>query len=177
MKLGLLFKETSEKFIKNALEESNGFFIVNYSGLSSPHLTTLRQSLRDSKARLFVVKNSVARRALKNVGGEDIIKTIEGPCCLVFVKDEPIDTSHILYNFSREHQQLKLEGGFLEDKILTKKDIERLANLPKKEVLRAQVVLTLKSPVFGLVLVLNQVLRSFVWCLEQIKNKKGESHG
>lgn len=177
MKLGLLFKEISEKFIKNALEESNGIFIVNYSGLSSPDLTALRQALRDSQACLFVVKNSVARRALKNAGGEDIIKTLEGPCGLVFVKDEPVDASHILYNFSRQHQQLKLEGGFFQDKILTKKDIERLANLPKREVLRAQAVLTLKSPVFGLVMVLNQMLRQFVWCLEQIKNKKGESHG
>ncbi len=171
-KLGLLFKETSEKQIKNNLKESESVFIMNYSKVSSPDLSGLRQSLRNINAKIFMVKNSVARRALKDSGLETLVKTIEGPCGLVFIKEELIGVSRILCDFARDHQLLKLCGGFLKDRILDKKDIETLARLPSREVLRARVAMALNSPISGLVIVLNQVLRKFVYCLEQIKQKK-----
>lgn len=173
-KLGLLVKETSENRIKNNLEKSDSIFVLNYSQLSGPDLSSLRQSLRNTGASLFMVKNSVAKRALKNSGLEDIIKVIEGPCGLVFIKDDPVGISRILCDFSRGHNDiLKLQGGFLKDRALERKDIEALARLPSKEVLRAQVVIALNSLLSGLVMVLNGTLRKFVYCLEQIKQKKG----
>ena len=172
-KLGLIFKEVSEKRIKDTLKESNAFFIVKYSGVASPDLSVLRQSLNTSDARLFVVKNSVARRALKSSGLEAVIKNIDGPCGLVFIKDEPVGTSKVLCNFIKGHEKFKLEGGYLQDRILEKKDIEIMSKLPSKEVLRAQVVMLLNSPISGLVRGLNQILGKFVICLEQIKQKKG----
>ncbi|MGD0335769.1 MAG: 50S ribosomal protein L10 [Candidatus Omnitrophota bacterium] len=171
-KLGLTFKETSEKQIKNTLKDSNAVFIVKYSGLSSPDLSSLRSSLLGSRATLFVVKNTVARRALRDSGLEPLIKNIDGPCGLVFVKDEPVGPSKVLFNFLKDHEQLKVEGGYLKDKLLEKGDIESLSKLPSKEVLRAQVVMTLNSPIAGLVITLNQVIAKFVYCIEQIKQKK-----
>lgn len=174
-KLGLLVKETSENCIKNNLEKSDSIFVINYSKLSGPDLNSLRQSLRDTGASLFMVKNNVARRALKNSGLEDIVEVIEGPCGLVFIKkDDPAGISRILYDFSRGHNDvLKLQGGFLKDRVLERKDIEALARLPSREVLRAQVVMALNSLLSRLAMVLNSTLRKFVYCLEQIKQKKG----
>ncbi|MBU3958453.1 MAG: 50S ribosomal protein L10 [Candidatus Omnitrophica bacterium] len=171
-KIGLLIKETSENHIKSNLKESSAFFVVKHSGLSSPDLSTLRQSLRSINATLFVVKNSIARRALKSSDLEDFNKLIEGPCGLVFVKEGPVDTCRLLYNFSREHVQLKIEGGLVKNRIIEKKDIEALAQLPSLEVLRTQLVVVLNSPILRLAIVLKQVLRKFVYCLDQIKQKK-----
>lgn len=171
-KLGLLFKEVSEGQIKSSLKNSNALFIVKYSGLSSPDLSSLRQNLKTSNARLFVVKNSVARRALKSAGLEDLLKSVEGPCGLVFVKDEPVGTSKVLCNFLKEHEPLKLEIGLLNNKVLEKKDIEAMAKLPSREVLRAQVVMALNSPISGIVITLNQILTKFVICIDRIKEKR-----
>jgi large subunit ribosomal protein L10 len=171
-KIGLLFKETSENRIKDYLKDSSAVFIVKYSGVSSPDLTSLRQALKTTRATFFVVKNSIARRALKNSGLETLVATIEGPCGLVFIKEEPVDVSKALFTFSKDHEQLKLEGGVLGEKILEKKDIESMAKLPSKEVLRARLVMTLKSPISGLVFVLKGNLRKLVYCLDQIKQKK-----
>lgn len=171
-KLGLLIKEVSENRIKNTLKQSNALFIIKYSGISSPGLSTLRQNLKGANAILFVVKNSVARRALKKSGLDALIPSVEGPCGLVFAKDEPVGVSKVLFNFSKANEQLKLDGGCLQDKILERKDIELLAKLPSKQALRAQVVLALNSPISGLVITLNQILAKFVYCLDQIKNKK-----
>jgi len=171
-KLGLLFRQTSQSRIKASLKESSGAFIVKYSGVSSPDLSALRQQLKDYTATLFVVKNSIARRALKDSGLESAISVIDGPCGLVFTKDDPVSASKVLYNFSREHENLKLEGAFLKDRVLDKKDIETLAKLPSKEILRAITVVILKSPITGFVGVLNQTLKKFVYCIDQIKRKK-----
>jgi len=171
-KLGILFKETSANFIKNNLKESNAVLIIKYSGLSSPDLSTLRQNLKSSNAALFVVKNSVAKRVFNGLGLGSLINAIEGPSGLVFVRDEPVDASRVLCNFLKGHEQLKIEGGLLKDKILEKKDIESMACLPSKDVLRLQVIMTLNSPISGLAIVLNQIIKKFVYCLEQIKQKK-----
>ena len=126
---------------------------------------------------MLVVKNSVARRAFKDSVLAPLVALIEGPCGIVFAKDEPVAASKALYDFFKAHEQLKLQGGVLKDKdkMLDKKDIEMLAKLPVKAVLRAQVVMMLKSPITGVVMVLNQTLRKFVYCLEQIKNKKASA--
>ena len=172
-KIGLIVKEQSEHYISDKIKESSACFIIRYSGLSSPDLCALRQNLRSQDVKLFVAKNSVARRALKNAGLDDLCEKVEGPSGFIFIKDEPVNASRLLCDFAKTHEHLKLEGGFLKDRAIDKKDIEALAKLPSKEVLRAQVVMSLNSPISGLVTTLNQVLKKFVYCLDQIKNKKG----
>jgi len=171
-KIGLLFRETLESDINRQLKDSGSVFVIKYSKLSSPDMTALRMSLKGVNANLFVAKNSVARRALKEAKLEDLIRYIDGPCGIVFAKGEPVDVSKALYNFNREHEQLKLECGLLEDKLLNTKDIEILAKLASKEVLRGRVVMVLNSPICGLVYALKQTLTKFVYCLDQIKQKK-----
>lgn len=172
-KLGLLVKEISEKKIKDTLKQTGSVLVVNYSGLSSPAITALRQSLKASRSDIFVVKNSVARRALKEIGFDSVLKSIEGPCGLVFIGDDPVEASKALCTFAKDHEQLKVAAGLIQDRVMEKKDIEALAKLPPKEVLRAQAVIALKSPITGLVMTLHGTLRKFVICIEQIRQKKG----
>jgi len=176
-KIGLIFKETSENQINASLKESSAVFILKYAGISGADLSALRRNLKKSGASLFVVKNSVAQRSLTDAGWEPLTNTINGPCGLVFIKDEPVCVSQILCNFAKEHAQLILEGGFLKDKILEQNDILSIARLPSKDILRAQVAMTLNSPISGFVRVLHQALRKFVYCLDQVKQKKEEKNG
>ncbi|MBU0547885.1 MAG: 50S ribosomal protein L10 [Candidatus Omnitrophica bacterium] len=171
-KIGLLVKETLENRIKNSFKLSNGLIVVKYSGVASPDMSGLRKTLKTTGSDLFVVKNSVARRAMKELGLNDLIKFIDSPCGLIFFKDEPIDVSKILCAFRKDHEKLILEGGIIQEKLLTLKDIETMSKLPTKEVLRAQLVGALNGPVVKLVLVLNQTLKKFVYCLDQIKQGK-----
>jgi large subunit ribosomal protein L10 len=174
-KLGLLFKEASENRITKYLTESNAVFIIKYLRVSSPDMSALRQSLRSSSSSLFVVKNSVARRALASSGREALLKSVDGPCGFVFVKEEPVAASKALVDFLKTHEQLKIEGGFLQDKILAFKDIETLAKLPSREVLLGQVVSALNAPIANFVTTLHQTLSKFVICLDQIRQKKTSS--
>lgn len=171
-KIGLLIKEAAQSRIKNTLKESHAVLIMKYSGVSGPDLSTLRKNLKASNATLFVVKNSVAKRALRDSGMELLINSIEDPCGLVFVKEEPIAASRVLCNFLKEREKSELVGGLLKERLLNRQDIESIARLPSIEVLRLEVVMALNSPIAGLVMSLSQILAKFVYCLEQIATAK-----
>lgn len=171
-KIGLLVKETSGSRIKESFKSSNGLIIVKYSGVSSLDMSSLRKTLKGAGANLFVVKNSVARRAMKELGLNELIGSVEAPCGMIFFKNEPVDTSRVLCAFRKDHDKLMLEGGFLIDRLLTRKDIEAMSKLPSRDVLRAQIVGVLNRSISGLVIVLNQTLKKFVYCLDQIKNTR-----
>lgn len=171
-KIGIIVKEVSEKRIKESVKNSDSMLVIGYSGISSPDITSLRKSLKGINSDFFVVKNSVARRALKDAGLENVVAKVEGPCGLIFIKDEPIDASKVLFTFFKEHESLQIEGGIFKEKVLERTDIEALSKLPNKDVMRAQLVMTLKAPLNKLVMVLNGNLKNLVNCLEQIKKKK-----
>ncbi len=96
---------------------------------------------------------------------------------MVFAKEEPVGVSKVLFNFTKEHENLKLDGGFLQDKLLEKKDIETLAKLPSKHALRTQVVVVLNSPISGLVIALNQILSKICLLFRPDKTKKDKLKG
>lgn len=171
-KIGQVIKEASGSRIKDNFKLSKGLIIIKYSGVTSPDMSTLRKTLKVIGSDLFVVKNSVAKRAMKELGLENLVKSIESPCGMIFFKDEPVDISKILCAFRKDHEKLILEGGLLEDKLLTLKDIETMSSLPSKDLLRAKVVMTLNAPISKIVIVLNQTLKKFVYCIDQIKQKR-----
>lgn len=172
-KIGKLVKEISASRIRERLKDANSVFVLKYSGLSSPDLSALRLSLKGANAKLFVLRNKIARRSLEGMEFKDLSKFIDGPCGFVFTKEEPVGVSKVLCEFSKAHEQLKLEGGALKNRILETKDIEALAKIPSKEALMAQVVGALNAPRVKLVMVLSGNLRKLAYCLEQIKQKKG----
>ncbi|MDD5130777.1 MAG: 50S ribosomal protein L10 [Candidatus Omnitrophica bacterium] len=171
-KIGQLVKETSGSRIKDNFKASQGVIVVKYSGVSSPDMSNLRKTLKSSGADLFVVKNSIARKVMKELGLDGLIPSIQTPCGMIFFKDEPVDASKVLCAFRKEHEKLVLEGGLLQDKLLTLKDIEVMSTLPSKDVLRGKVVVALNSPIVKLVIVLNGTLKKLVVCLDQIRQTK-----
>ncbi|MFH1507736.1 MAG: 50S ribosomal protein L10 [Candidatus Omnitrophota bacterium] len=171
-KFGILVKDYAVSRIRDYAKDASGILVLKYSGLASPELSDLRQSLRGSNAVLFVPRNNVARRALKDTKVAEIANFIEGPCSFVFIKNEPLDAVKIVYNFTKEHEPLKILGGYIDERIVDRSIIETLAKLPGKQIMRAHVVMTLNSPIVKLVLVLSANLKKLVYCLDQIKNKK-----
>lgn len=171
-KIGRLIRKASENEIRKNLKDVDSVLVVSYSGLSGSDMNTLRQSLRTKESRLFVIKNSITKRVLSDSGLEDFSKILQGPCGLIFVKDDLIAASKVLYNFAKEHETFKIEGGILKNRILNKADISTLANLLSKEALYAKIVLGIKLPIYGLVGALSNTLKKLVIVLDVIKNKK-----
>lgn len=171
-KIGLIIKQETERILRDRLKRcENGFLLIKYSGLSASDLNRLRNSLFNIDSHLSVTKNCVSKRVFKSY--QDLYSRISGPCGLIFVNKDLISTSRIIYNFIKEKPDLEVKAGFLKDRIITGREIEALSKVASLAALQSQVVGGLKSPIFGLVFGLKQILNKLAWALGQIKEKKG----
>ncbi|MDD5045085.1 MAG: 50S ribosomal protein L10 [Candidatus Omnitrophica bacterium] len=172
MKISELYRKGVNKIIKDNLKDIPGLFIIDYSGVSAADMNVLRESLRKTKSRLLVAKNSIIKRAFSGTDNEGLSALIEGPSSIVFTKDDPAASAKVLYDFRKEHESLKLKVGLLKDKVLDTKAIEALAKLPSRNVLVAKAVGGMKAPLSSFVYVLSGNLRKLLYILDSVKNKK-----
>ncbi len=170
--IGRFFRATTEEKLKQDMKSSDIIFMAQYSGLSSVQMTSLRNSLRLVKSRVFVTKNTLINRALKSSNIEGVSQFVKGPTAVIFSCEDISAISKSLVKFAKENPALSLNGAFFGNRILEKKDIESIAALPSKDELRAQVVMSIKSPLAGLVFTLQGALNKLVIVLNQIKDKK-----
>ena len=169
--IGRLYRQIVINHLQQRLKAVNAFYIVYYKGLSATELDILRRSLKQTNARLFVTKDSLAKLVLKELNWGNLLNLIEGQVGFVFVESDPTVTSRILVNFAKEHQNLTFGGGILRNQILTKSDLIALASLPSRDILLAKMAGGIKAPLTSLVMTLNQTLQKVVLVLRAIAEK------
>jgi len=174
VKLGSFFRNAAVDRLKKDIGASDSLFVVQYLGLNSLKMSQLRSALRDGKSRLLVAKNSLMKIALKDSKIDGLDNFFEGPAALVFSDNDIASASKVLFKFAQENEKFILRGAYYKGSLLKQKDIESIAKLPSKEVLIAQVVSILKSPLSGLVFTLGGLLNKLVIVLNQIKEKRDD---
>jgi len=171
-------KLTKEKMIKELLadiKEQPNFFITNYMGSSVSDLENVRKSLRPLKASYFVVKNSIFNVVLDQLKIEDAKKLVDGGVGISLSGEDYLATTKALVNFAKAHEKFKIKGAYIDGKLIDTERIKEMANLPSKEVLLAQVVGGIKSPITGFVMVLGGIIRKFVYVVDAVKTNKEKS--
>lgn len=146
--------------------------LVNYKGITVAQDTALRKELRDAGIEYLVVKNTLLKRAAEIVGIGEISSVLEGTTAIAISKDDHIGAAKILCKFADNNDFYKVKIGFVEGKVISEKEVHSLAKLPPKEVLIAQVLSGLNSPITGLVTVLGGTMKSLVVALNAIAEKK-----
>lgn len=146
--------------------------LVNYKGITVSQDTLLRKELRQAGIEYLVVKNTLLKRAAESVGMSEMTGVLEGTTAIAISKDDHIGAAKILCKFAENNEFYKVKIGFVEGKIISEKEVHALAKLPSKEVLIAQALSGLNSPITGLVTVLNGTMKSLVVALNAISEKK-----
>lgn len=157
--------------IRSIMAGSKVAIVTHYRGLTVAELTDLRRKMRQAGAEYRVVKNTLAKRAAKGTGFENLEGLLSGPTGLATSKD-PVAPAKVLAEFAKGNPKLVLLGGVLDGKMLTPEGIQELAKLPSREVLLAQLMGVMNGPIRGFVTVLSQVPASFVRVLDQIRQHK-----
>ena len=161
--------------LKGKLERSKAVFVGEYRGMTVAQSTALRARVREAGGELKVAKNTLFAIAMKEAGltalPEDMMK---GPNIYGLCYDDPVAVAKVLKEYATDKTQkaFLLKGGLLDGKGLDVQQLYALADLPSKDVLRAQVVRTIAAPISGLVNVLSGTVRGLVTCLAQIRDKK-----
>lgn len=164
-------KIASVSEIKERLEKYEIAIATKYVGINVEQVTELRRKLRDAGVEYKVYKNTLTRRALKELDLEAAADCMEGPTAWAFSAD-PVAPAKILKEFSKKSKQVGMMGGVLGGKPVTADQLNALASLPSREQLLAQVVGTIAAPLRNLVGTLNAVPRNLVSVIDQIQKKK-----
>jgi len=144
------------------LNRSQAVIFTDYRGLTAAELGRLRSKLREADSRYHVIKNTLFRLALQKADQPVPEDLLGGPVAVSFCLGEVPPTAKILVDFAKESKILTIRGGLLNKKPLGVQDIQALASLPSREVLLAQVLAGMQSPISGLVTVLSGTIRGLL---------------
>jgi large subunit ribosomal protein L10 len=147
-----------QEFVTNfgsLLNNTNFVLIAHYKGLSVSEISSLREQVKDKKALFKVAKNSLAKRAIMDTSYEMLKDFFVGPTA-VTISDDPVSAAKVIYDFSKENENLKIIAAAMGDKELSIEEIKHLASLPSMEALRAKIVGLLQAPMSGIVSILNE---------------------
>lgn len=154
------------------LQSADIYYFVDYRGLTFAEATDLRARLRKVDTDLRVVKNTLGKIAAANAGVEGLDELLAGPTAIAYVHGDPAKTAKAIQDFLKEKRKPSIiRGGKLQRSLLTGPQVEALATLPSREVLIAQVVGAIASPLQGLANVLNGPIRGLVVVLAQVADK------
>ncbi|NQY73288.1 MAG: 50S ribosomal protein L10 [Candidatus Margulisbacteria bacterium] len=165
-------KVDAVKTIRERIEASSVTVFADYRGLSVQDMTELRKQCRAINSDMTVIKNTLIRRALGDLGLNFSPKILEGPTVLVNTKDDPGKIAKAIYSFIKEKGFLAVKGGVLDGSMLEESTLKALSKLPSRDELIARTVGGLKSPISGLVMTLASPIRGFIGVVQAIKTKK-----
>lgn len=142
--------------IKNA---GSGVF-VDYKGINVAQDTELRGELRKNEVEYSVVKNTLTRLALDSLGMNELDHVLNGTTSLATSKGDPIAPFRVINDYAKKipGDTFVVKAAFMDGKVLDETEIARIAALPSKDALYAQVFGTLLAPITSLAVVLNQIL-------------------
>ncbi len=165
----VMVRELTEKF-----SNSSALFISTYQGLKVAEVEDLRRKLSGVSAQFVVVKNTLARKALEQADRKDLTSLIEESSAITCAAADVIGACRVLASFGREHGTFALRGGFFQGQMVGKEEIKRIATLPSREVLLAQVAGNLNAPISGLVVALNALVSKLVRTLDAVAGRMKE---
>lgn len=162
-------KETTVAKLSKAFKAAQLLAFVNFKGLSVAKASVLRRALRAVGAEYIVAKKTLARVALKEAHVE--LPVLPDEVAFVFAQDA-VAGAKAVYEFGKANPEVRIAGGVYESAVVDADVVVRLAKIPPREVLLAQVVFMLQSPMRGLVGVLNGNQRKLVRVLTNIAGNK-----
>jgi len=142
------------------LKDKGNIILTNYSGIRVKDLSRLRKTLRSKNAEYRVVKNTLFKRALKELGIEGLDEYLKGPVAVAFTKDDVGEVAKALKDFSKDVEKFSYSAGYLDRVLYDGDQIKRIADLPSKEVVLAQLLGMINAPARGIAVGMNQIMAS-----------------
>ena len=159
--------------IREKLQASPYLLIVDFSGMKVPHFETLRARLSDAGARMRVVRNTFLRIAAKELNLPELEQSMAGQTAMVTGEEDICAAAKIIKSFAAEFKMPAVRAGVLDNAALSASQVEELAELPSKDVLRAKLLGLLQTPASQFVRILNEPGAS----LARVLKAKGEALG
>jgi len=165
-------KAEQVELLSEKLKRAKVAILTDYRGLTVSQLQDLRGRLRTGNVEYRVVKNTLTRRAAEAAGVPALQKELEGPVAIAFGYDDLATPAKLINDFVRATRlKLDVKGGLVEGRVFSPDQVKQLADLPSREVLLAQLLGTLQSPVGQLVAIMQTPHQQLLGVLNAYKTK------
>ncbi len=156
-------RQTEVESLTEQLRVSPNVYVTDFSGLNVLRMTELRRRARAAGVQYVVVKNTLAQRALAANNITELDAHLQGPTGLVLSKD-PLAAAKVLFDFAKEFEKPTVKAGYVDGKTVAASYIQRLGQIPPRDVLLGQLAGTM-----------NNILYSMVASLEALRDQRSTS--
>jgi large subunit ribosomal protein L10 len=169
--LNLEEKKSAVAEISAQLAGAQAVVVAEYRGLEVEGMTELRRRARASGVYLRVLKNTLARRAVKDTPFEKLADQMVGP--LIYgISSDPVASAKVLNDFAKDNEKIVLKAGAMPGSLLSATEVKNLASMPSRDELIAILMRTMQAPVAQFVRTLNEVPARFARALAAVRDAK-----
>jgi len=150
------------------IEGMGSCVVISFDKLTVAQVSDLRNQFRDQGISMRVVRNRIAKKALKEAGYE--VESLSGKCGIAFAPEEKaITAAKLVRDFAKAHKETTLEvlGGIVEGEVIPTAAAATIADMPDKDTVRAQIAIAISAPARGLATVLSGLHSGLARCLDQ----------
>ncbi len=165
-------KEATLGELEAKFQKAQSAILADFQGLTVAEMTQLRKMAREAGVEFEVVKNTLADLAARRAGIDGLAGLLVGPTGVAFGYGDPVAPAKVISQFGREKREIPFKGGYLPGKLLSVDDVKRLAALPGRNELVAQVLGTMQAPIAAFQRVLAGNLRGLAIALSRIAEQK-----
>ena len=155
-------KQAELQLLEGMFHGADAAILIDYKGINVPQVTELRRELKKASASYKVVKNTLAKRALKGTTYESLAAHFEGTTAVAYTGGDPVALAKTLTAFMKSAPMLQIKAAVVQGQALKAAEVTELANLPGKPELYAKLLFLLQAPATNLVRVLSAVPRDLV---------------
>ena len=171
MGLNLEEKKAVVEEIAAQVAGAKGIVLAEFRGLEVGNMTELRRRARGSGVYLRVLKNTLARRAVRDTPFAKLADQMVGP--LVYgISSDPVATAKVMNEFAKGNDKFVIKAGAMPNAVISAKEVAALASLPSREELLAKLLATMQAPIAQFVRTLNEVPSKFVRTLAAVRDAK-----
>ena len=146
------------------LKNSPAGVVVNYQGITVDADTKMRKALREAGVKYMVMKNSLTGRACDEVGLGDMKQYLSGMTAIAIGTTDPVAPAKVLKEYAEKIESFQILAGYLDGAVVDVDTVNKLADIPSKEVLIAKLLGSIKSPIYG-----------FAYALQAVIDRDGEA--
>ncbi len=157
--------------VADTLSSAQAAVLAEYRGLTVSQLTELRKDAHNAGVYMRVVKNTLAKRAIKDTDFDCLDEHLVGPV-IFSASDDPVAVAKVMSNFAKDNDTLKITAGVMNGDAMDVASITALSKLPGREELLATLCATMQAPIVKLVRTMNEVPTKAVRALAAVRDAK-----
>jgi large subunit ribosomal protein L10 len=169
-------RQDKDEFIgefQQKLQGASAVYLTDFTGLNVKQMTQFRARLRKQGVEYVVVKNTLAQRAVQGLDLPDVAAFFTGPTGVVIGREDAVAAAKAITDFAREFgDRPAVKVGIVERREVNPEQVKKLAELPPREVLLAQIAGGLQAPMARLAGGMSQILAGFARAVDALRQQK-----